>query len=129
MMKSVFLILIILTSLLCLQCKKNIHSGDLLTGKLIINGPCEHYVVQLMKGTIDTANIASSWYDSDNDSTYTNVFTVANFCTFGNNGLHKGDIFTFQIDTNSPPQYCPACQIYVATPSKHNALISVKKIN
>ena len=129
MMKSVFLILIILTSLLCLQCKKDIHTGDVLTGKLIINGPCEHYVVQLMKGTIDTANIASSWYDSANDSTYTNVFTVANFCTFGNNGLHKGDIFTFQIDTNSPPQYCPTCQIYLSTPSKQNALISVKKIN
>ena len=124
-----FLILFLLTSLCCVQCKKTIITGEVLTGKLIINGPCEHFVIQLQKGTIDTANIVSSWYDSDNDSTYSNVFTVANLCTFGNYDLQKGDVFTFEIDPNPPARECLICMIYVATPLKQNAVINVQKVN
>ena len=123
-----FLILALFTALCCVQCKKTILTSPVLTGKLIINGPCEHYVIQLQKGTIDTANIESSWYDPDNDSTYSNVFTVANFCSFGSYGLQKGDVFTFEIDPNSPPQYCLICMISVATPPKQNAVINVQKV-
>ncbi|MEO6838080.1 MAG: hypothetical protein ABI185_06805, partial [Ginsengibacter sp.] len=101
------LLILFLFSALCgIQCKKTAPTGEVLAGKLIINGPCTHYVIQLQKGTIDTANIESTWYDSFNDSTYTNVFTVDNLCTFGNYGLQKGDVFTFQIDPNPPAQTC-----------------------
>ena len=124
-----FLILFLLASLFCVQCKKVTRPSPELTGKLIINGPCEHYVIQLLKGTIDTTNIETSWYDSGNDSTYSNVFTIASFCSFGNYGLQKGDVFTFQIDPGPPGQYCPICQIFVATPTKGNAVINVKKVN
>lgn len=124
-----FLILFLLTSLCCVQCKKATLPSPVLTGKLIINGPCSHYVIQLQKGAIDTANIESSWFDPGNDSTYTNVFTVANYCTFGSFGLQKGDTFTFQIDNNQPPQECPICQIFVATPPKQNSVINVQKVH
>ncbi len=124
-----FFILLLLTSLFCVECKKVTLTRPLLTGRLIITGPCEHYVVQLLKGSIDTANIESSWFDSSNDSTYTNVFTVANFCSFGNFGLQKGDVFTFEIDSASLPQYCPICMIYVSTPPKQNTVINVQKVN
>lgn len=124
-----FLILFLFSALCCVACQKTIITRPVLTGKLIINGPCEHYVIQLEKGIIDTANIESSWFDSGNDSTYSNVFTVANYCSFGNYGLQKGDVFTFQIDPNSPPQECPICQIFVATPPKQNAVINLEKIN
>lgn len=127
-MKTLF-ILFLFSALCCVQCKKTILSGKVLTGKLIINGPCEHYVIQLQKGTIDTANIESSWYDPSNDTTYQNVFTVANYCSFGNYGLQKGDVFTFEIDPDSPAQECPICYIFVATPSKQNAVINVQKVN
>ena len=123
------LILFLFSALCCIQCKKAVLTGEVLTGKLIINGPCEHYVIQLQKGIIDTANIESTWYDIDNGNTYSNVFTVTNLCTFGNKRLQKGDVFTFQIDPNSPAQNCPICYIYVATPSKGNAVINVQKIN
>ena len=102
--------------------------GNLLTGRLIVNGPCEHYAVQLLNGTIDTANIVSSWYDTDNDSTYTNAFAIANYCTFGANGLRLGDVFTFRIDPNPMAQTCPICMIAVAVPSKYNAVIDVQKM-
>ena len=126
---KIFLILFLLTSLCCIQCKKANLTGSVLTGKLILNGPCDHFVIQLQKGKIDTANIVSSWYDSDNDSTYSNVFSVANYCSFGIFGLQKGDVFTFQIDNNQPPQECPICYLFVATPSKENAVINIQKIN
>lgn len=123
------LFLFVTICLINIQCKKNITSAPVLTGKLIINGPCEHYAIQLIKGNIDTANIVASWFDQDNDSTYNNVFTVANYCTFGNNGLQKGDVFTFQIDQNIAPQTCPICLIFVAVPPKENAVINVQKVN
>ena len=123
------LILFLFSALCCIQCKKAVVTGKVLTGKLIVNGPCEHYVIQLQKGTIDTANIESTWYESFNDSTYSNVFTVSNLCTFGNYRLQKGDVFTFQIDPNPPAQNCAICMIYVATPSKGNAVINVQKVN
>lgn len=122
-------ILFLFSALCCVQCKKTILARELLTGKLVINGPCEHYVIQLQKGTIDTANIESSWYDNGKDTTYQNVFTVANSCSFGNYGLQKGDVFTFEIDPNSPPQHCAICEIYVTTPTKQNAVINVQKVN
>lgn len=124
-----FLSLFLLASLFCVQCKKVPLPSPVLTGKLIINGPCGHYVIRLQKGTIDTANIESTWYDRDNDSTYSNVFTVANLCTFGNYGLKKGDVFTFEIDPNPPVQKCEICQIAVATPPKGNAVINIQKVN
>jgi hypothetical protein len=115
--------------LFSIQCKKSVLTDPVLTGKLIVNGPCLHYAIQLEKGNIDTANIVASWYNRGNDSTYTNVFTVSNYCTFGNYGLQKGDVFTFQIDSNPSAQNCFNCMIVVAVPPKENAVINVNKIN
>ena len=112
-----------------IQCKKSFITGPVLTGKLIVNGPCLHYAIKLEKGDIDTANIVSSWYNRDIDSTYANVFTVSNYCTFGNYDLQKGDVFTFQIDPNTTVQNCAICLIVVAVPPKENAVINVNKIN
>ncbi len=122
------LILLSLVALISFQCNKSTPVSAAFTGRLIVNGPCEHYAIQLLKGYIDTANIESSWYDSDNDSTYTNTFAVSNYCTFGVNGLQSGDVFTFQIDPNPTAQTCPICAIAVAVPSKYNAVINVQKV-
>jgi hypothetical protein len=121
------LIILGLISLIGFRCSKNTPASTVFTGRLIVNGPCEHYAIQLLKGHIDTANIESSWYDSDNDSTYTNAFAVSNYCTFGVNGLQLGDVFTFQIDPHPKAQTCPICAIAVAVPSKYNAVINVQK--
>jgi hypothetical protein len=122
------LIILFLVALTGFECKKSAPNGPVFTGRLIVNGPCEHYAIQLISGTIDTANIEASWYDSANDSTYTNAFSVSNFCTFGNNGLLLGDVFTFQIDPNPKVQTCPICMIAVPLPSKQNAVIDVQKV-
>jgi hypothetical protein len=124
-------LLLILLPVICLcnvHCKKDTPTDTAYTGKLIVNGACDHYVIQVTSGNIDTANIVASWVDTDNDSTYNNVFAVANYCSFGVNGLQKGDVFTFTIDPNEMTQTCPICAIAVAVPPKQNAVINVHKL-
>ncbi len=122
------LFIISLVSLISLRCHKSTPASTVLTGKLIVNGSCEHYAVQLLKGTIDTANIEASWHDTDNDSTYTNAFAVFNYCTFGSAGLQLGDVFTFEVDPNPMAQTCPICFSGVAVPSKQVAVMNVHKV-
>jgi hypothetical protein len=124
-------LLLILLSLICLcnvNCKKDAPVDTVYTGKLIVNGPCDHYAVAVTSGNIDTALVVTSWLDTDNDTTYTNAFAVANFCTFGAGLLQKGDVFTFTIDPNPMVQTCPICGIAVAVPPKQIAAINVHKV-
>ena len=124
-------LLLILLSVICLcnvHCKKDAPAGTVYTGKLIINGPCDHYAVEVTGGNIDTALVLTSWLNTENDTIYTNAFAVANFCTFGANVLQKGDVFTFTIDPNQMVQTCPICGISVPVPPKQNAVINVHKV-
>ena len=124
--------LLLIFSVICLcniHCKKDSHSGDTVyTGRLIVNGPCEHYAIELTGGNMDTSLIVKSWLDTDNDTTYTNAFAVANYCTFGANGLQKGDVFTFTINPEPMAQTCPICATAVAVPQKQIAVINVHKV-
>ncbi|HVZ55482.1 MAG TPA: hypothetical protein VG870_02390 [Chitinophagaceae bacterium] len=115
-------------SVLNFQCKKSPPGGPVFTGRLIVNGPCDHYAIQLIRGSLDTARVEAVWHDPDNDSTYTQAFSVFNYCTFGSLGLARGDTFTFQLDPHPLAQTCPICQIAVAVPTKQNAVINVQKI-
>ena len=123
--------LLLIFSVICLcniHCKKDSNTDTVYTGKLIVNGPCEHYAIELTGGNLDTALIVKSWLNTDNDTTYTNAFAVANYCTFIANGLQKGDVFTFIIDPNPTAQTCPICAIAVAVPQKQIAVINVHKV-
>ena len=123
--------LLLILSVICLSnihCKKDTPVDTVYTGKLIVNGPCDHYAVEVTSGNIDTALLVASWLDTDNDTTYTNAFAVANFCTFGASVLQKGDVFTFTIDPKPMVQTCPICGIAVAVPPKQIAVINVHKV-
>ena len=108
-------------------CRKTHTNGPVLTGRLIINGPCEHYAVQLLSGTMDTTMYVSSWYDSDNDSTYANAFTVTSYCAFAAIGLQVGDTLSFQIDPHPLTQTCPICWIGVSVPPRGAFINNVQK--
>ena len=125
-MKKLFLAIVV-CGLLCVGCSKTNPPEILYAGKLIVNGPCGNYAVELLKGQIDTSQIVASWHDPENDSTYSNAFAVINNCTFGSNGLRSGDVFTFHIDTRPPAQTCAICMILVPVPSKRLAVKDVQK--
>lgn len=97
---------------------------DQLTGKLVINGACGNYVVQVVSGSIDPKRIVSSWTDPLSHVTYTNVFRVANSCTFG--GVAKDQLFTFTIPDPAPVQNCFLCDIYVPTPPVSTPVANVQ---
>ncbi|GGB04378.1 hypothetical protein [Puia dinghuensis] len=131
MKRNVFIpILLLLLAGTGFYCQPGKIESPTLTGKLVIDGPCSNYVIQVLSGNIDSSKIVASWKDSTfgHDTTYTNVFTVSDFCTFGNNHLSQGDVFTFRITDSVPVQTCMQCLIYVPTPQKRNAVIDVQKI-
>jgi len=102
--------------------------GNTLKGKLVLNGACGNYVIQVLEGTIDPGKIVASWKNPQTDSVFTNVFTAGNSCNFEGNNLVQDDIFTFQLDATPPPQNCAHCLIYVPTPPVSNAIKNVQKV-
>ncbi|HSC38749.1 MAG TPA: hypothetical protein VLD19_12790 [Chitinophagaceae bacterium] len=112
------------------QCRRDDmdHPGNVLKGKLLFNGFCGQYTIQLLEGYIPPEKIVASWKFPYSDSVYPNVFAVANACTFGGNHLQQGDVFTFELDTPVPPQNCALCLAYFPTPPISNAVKDVQKL-
>lgn len=123
-----YLLILFIICLFNIHCKKNTTGAIVYTGKLIVNGPCEHYAIEVTSGNIDTSLVVTSWLDPLNDTTYTNAFAVANLCTFGSSGLQIGDVFTFTIDPHPMAQTCPICMIAVPVPAKQIAVTNIHKI-
>ena len=101
-------------------------SGERLVGKLVVNGACDNYAVQLISGNIDPTKIVASW--PDGDTTYTNVFSVNNRCDFGGYGLKLGDKFSFLLNDTVIVQNCMVCDIYVNVPNIYNTVTGVQRI-
>ncbi|HWB93071.1 MAG TPA: hypothetical protein VG605_14510, partial [Puia sp.] len=97
-----------------------------LVGKLVITGPCENYAIQLISGNIDSSKIMALWRNGD--STYTNVFSVSNRCTFARYGLKRGDKFSFLLNDSLDVQTCMQCEIYIALPPVWNTVTGVQPI-
>jgi hypothetical protein len=99
-----------------------------LTGKLVIEKPCANFVIQVLEGSIDPGKLDPLWKDSVNDSTYINVFTVANRCSFPGN-FAEGDTLTFQLgDDGAPRPLCDLCYVFYPTPPVSNSVRNVQKL-
>lgn len=109
-----------------IMCQPEKINPTTLTGKLVLNRACANYVIQVLQGTIEPSKIDALWKNPDNDSTYINVFTVANRCTFPDS-LKEGDTISFEIDTNPPAQTCAVCAISYPTPPVSNDVKNVQK--
>lgn len=121
---------IILLFILCagIMCQPKQVTFPLLKGKLVLNRACSNFVIQVLQGTIEPSKIDPLWKDTANDSTYINVFAVANRCSFPS-GLAEGDTIMFALDPNPPAQTCAICQIYYPTPPVMNDVRDVQKLN
>lgn len=108
------------------SCRRQHLFPDPLIGKVVVDGACGNYAVQVISGRIDPARIVASW--PDGDTTYTNVFTVANRCNFGGYGLKQGQEFSFQLSDSAIAQDCMVCDIYVAVPNVANTVINVQPV-
>jgi hypothetical protein len=111
-----------------IMCQPKQVTVPTLKGKLVLNRACSNFVIQVLEGNIEPSKIDALWKDTVNDSTYINVFAVANRCTFPS-GLAEGDTIIFALDPNPQPQTCAICQIYYPTPPVMNTVMDVQKIN
>ena len=123
------ILLLIVTLLLAgtsFHCKPNKVEPSQLTGKLVVNAACGHYVVQVLSGNVDSSRLVKSWKDPAGDTTYSNVFAVSNACTFAGFGLSRGDIFTFTMNDAVIAQNCMLCMIFYPTPPVSNFVNHVR---
>ena len=98
----------------------NSKSGKL-KGRLVVKELCSHYVVQVIKGGVDSSTVVNNWKDEKRQITFDKVFTVANRCDFPAD-LKEGDEFEFNFDPNPAPQNCAVCMAFYPTPGKTNAI-------
>ncbi|HEV2480710.1 MAG TPA: hypothetical protein VGS79_13630, partial [Puia sp.] len=73
--------LILLVVLCCFACRRSTliphpSSSDTLTGTVVENPGCGHYIVQILSGSFADSNVVKSWTDPVTGSTFSNVFTV-----------------------------------------------------
>ncbi len=122
-------IILLLFAPLLFACKTGQSSASkTLTGRLVIKENCNHYVVSLESGQLDTSRIAATWKDEKRNTSFTNVFTVASSCSFGQAGLNEGDLFSFEV-SDGPPEACAVCLMFYPTPDKKLAIKNIKKIS
>jgi hypothetical protein len=97
-------------------------------GKIVYVG-CSTDVIQVLEGTVDTAHLAKTWKFYQTDSTYTNVFSVGNYCDFRNLGFKVNDVLTFTIKDTTAVNSCVECLVFDGAPRVYDVVSNVKKIN
>jgi hypothetical protein len=121
-------VLIILVAITSFKCRRS-NEGATLTGRLVVNTPCGHFVVQLIKGNVEPGRLVQSWTDSIAHKTWSNVFTVANACHFEGAGFATGDTFTFKMNDTLIVNNCMLCAVFHPTPAISNTVSHVRRID
>ncbi|MFT3702508.1 MAG: hypothetical protein QM802_09070 [Agriterribacter sp.] len=103
-------------------------NADVLKGRLVVNELCGHYIVELISGQMDTAKLAVDWHDEKRNTTYKQSFSIKNVCSFGKAALKEGDVFSFKVDSDTPPEVCAVCMAYYPTPQQSVAVKEINKI-
>jgi len=110
--------LLILTLLLNLACEKSSStSAECIKGKLVLQGICMNYVIEILEGNVDKSLYEASWQNPITSTTYQNVFGLASICTFPST-IKEGDEFYFSIPKNPVVQTCAQCLAYSPIPNK-----------
>jgi hypothetical protein len=123
---ALILFLLLVFTAAGIACRRQHLSSQRLVGKLVINGACGNYAVQVISGNIDPSRLLASW--TDGDTTYTNVFAVNNRCNFGQYGLKQGESFSFLLNDSLVVQTCMSCEIVVPVPDVSNTVTGVEPL-
>ncbi len=88
-----------------------------LKGKLVLQGICMNYVIEITEGSIDTTLYETKWTNPMNGVEFKNVFALGSICTFPPN-IKEGDSFYFKVLKSRPDATCVNCKAYSPTPNK-----------
>lgn len=110
------LMVLVLISSTGVQCKhETASSTPRFRGKYVYDGACEHFLVQVLSGPLDSSFVMKAYKEPNNkDSTYTNVFGVSDYCGyFGMIGIKVGDEFLFNFGSpfKTTRPTCNGCEI------------------
>lgn len=100
-----------------------------LIGKLVISEICSHLVVSVESGNISPDKLTPSFKDEKRATSFNNVFTIANTCSFEKTGIKEGDRFYFEVISNKVQEECMVCMAYYPTPGAKLSIANIKKIN
>ena len=92
-----------------------------LKGIVVKKGICGQFVIKVLSEAKDGVKYAGSWKDESSGKTFTNVFTVENYCTFPGT-LNEGDEFKFKLTTVKDSN-CAVCQAFTPVPNEKNSII------
>ena len=92
-------------------------------GKLVKQGICMNYVIQVNDINFPQELIEKKWADESSGIEYENVFALESVFDFPEN-IEENDFFKFKIGNNSKTN-CVVCEAYTPVPKKY-IKISVK---
>ena len=132
---NVFLILLLL-----IACGNDddVEQDKIYTGKLVIQGVCMHYVIQVNDTDFPQELIEKNWTDEASGIEYENVFalrgngdTSESVCDFPEN-IKEGDSFQFMIGNKKRIKLtsflndCAVCDAYSQAPKKYLSITVIK---
>jgi len=94
-------------------------------GRLEIKGLCSNYTIKILDGAMDTSGKMTNWIDENTGKTYTDVFALANPCSFPP-GIDEGDEFYFIVST-AKDKGCNICMAYYPVPPKRVSISVLQK--
>ena len=86
-------------------------------GKLVKQGICMNYVIQVNDINFPQELIEKKWADESSGIEYENVFALESVCEFPEN-IEENDFFKFKIGNNSKIN-CFVCEAYTPVPKKY----------
>jgi hypothetical protein len=116
--KIAFILWLLLLS--CSTDKSESLKNDSFSGKLVVQGICMNYVIQVNDADFPQDLIEKKWIYEATQEQYENVFALESVCDFPE-GIKEGDSFHFIID-NEKTNECAVCLAYSQVPEKSESI-------
>ena len=108
---------IFLTLLIILSCNKDeVDEVQFFSGKLVKQGICMNYIIQVNDIDFPQDLIEKKWTDEFSEIRYENVFALESVCDFPES-IKEGSSFRFKIDADKK-NLCAVCLAFTPVPEK-----------
>ena len=102
----------------------DVEQDKIYTGKLVIQGICMNYVIQVNDTDFPQELIEKNWTYEASGVAYENVFALESVCNFPED-VKEGDSFNFMIG-NKNKDGCTVCLAYSQVPKKYLSITVIE---
>ena len=104
----------------------DVEQDKIYTGKLVIQGICMNYVIQVNDTDFPQELIEKNWTYEASGIAYENVFALESVCDFPED-VKEGDSFNFMIgNKNKNEDGCTVCLAYSQVPKKYLSITVIE---